>query len=304
VLVYSGTHTAGYNFTSMYLILAAMFSDLIFKHRDKLYLFKKDINIIFLGICLTSIFTIIKLNGPMYDWWGLRQEGATEAKYSLPFNELKGFRVDNSTADFFGKISQYGNTIKQEDSIFAYPSIPIVYLLLNKLPIINYPVLWFDVSEQSQSISIIKKLEFEKPNIIFWLKPPDFVYSGHANLRRLPSLIYFVDDWILKQIILKNYKMDSYSFFDTKKSWMSTNNEIIEKIPTVIFVTNENLTCSDLSSKDGIMEINCRAKEKFIIGDKINIVFKNKISFEKNINNIGFPVEINSFYSFLVLKRI
>jgi len=301
-LVYCGTHTAGYNFVSMQLVLALMIADFTCRHGDKLLGFRKELKIVLFGISVTFLFALLKLSGPLYDWWGLKQEGAIEARFSLPFDELNGFRVDKSTADFYGKIAEYKATMNADEVVFAYPSIPIIYLLLNKLPPVKLPVLWFDVSDQSQSREILAQLELNKPSVIFWLKPAEFVYSGHASLRRLPSLMGDVDSWLYNKIYSKQYLLDTVVMFDTDKTWRSKVPDVREVIETQFIVLQKGINCGNINEIEGVVKAVC-SDRKIDFGGKVMVSFINKYWFEKNFKLIGIPLSSNDYYIFTVLKR-
>ena len=302
-LVYCGTHTAGYNFVSMQLILAPMIADLFNRYGEKFLITNNERNIVLAGIGAAFLVILLKLNGPLYDWWGLKQDGVLAAKYPLPFDELRGFRVDEKTADFFGQLAKYKSTLSADDTVFAYPSIPIVYLLLNKKPPIKLPTLWFDVSDQSQAGKILSDLERTKPSMIFWLKPPDFVYNGHTALRRLPSLISSVDAWLYEKIYSGQYQVESISFFPVKHSWKSDVSDIREPIIAKVFVAHSGLTCKGINNIKGVLGSNCEKGETVVPGSRLSVTFSNRYWEGKSITSIGFPYSTDDDNTFIVLRR-
>lgn len=302
-LVYCGTHTAGYNFVSMQLILAPMIADLFHRYGEKFLVLNNERNIVLAGIGAALLVVLLKLNGPMYDWWGLRQEGVLEAKYPLPFNELRGFRVDKATADFFGKLAKYKSTLSADDVVFAYPSIPIVYLLLNKTPPIKIPTLWFDVSSELQAEGVLSDLERTNPSVIFWLKPPDFVYNGHAELRRLSSLISGVDGWLYDRINSGEYQIEDISFFHVANSWKSDVSDIRDPITVKMNVAHSGLTCEGIKNIKGVLGSTCENVETIAPGSRFSVTFANRYWEYKSIASIGFPYSTDDDYTFIVLRR-
>ncbi|MBV5328693.1 MAG: hypothetical protein JZU65_13865 [Chlorobium sp.] len=303
-LAYCGTHTAGYNFVGMQLILALMIADIAYCCYEQYPTIRNDRKIALTGFGIVLIVIGLKLAGPIYNWWGLKEGGVFGSKYSLPFDELRGFRVGKPTADIFNTLAEYKTTLSEKDSIFAYPSIPIVYLLLNKKPPIKLPTLWFDVSDRSQLENVVRDLEHMMPSLIFWLKPPDFVYNGHANLRRLPSLISGVDDWLYKKITSCQYQIEQVIPIDLDDSWKANNPDFHKTITAQFFVGNSGLKCKQIRHLNGVTETTgCIDEDTVSPGSTISVNFSNRYWLNKNMGVIGFPYSTNDSYTFIVLKR-
>jgi hypothetical protein len=239
----------------------------------------------------------------MSDWWGLKEGGVMGAKYSLPFDDLHGFRVNKTTAEVFGKIAEYKTVLGEKDEIFAYPSIPIAYLLLNKMPPIKLPTLWFDVSDRSQLGGVVKDLEQKMPSVIFWLRPPDFVYNGHAELRRLPSLISGVDDWLYEKIISGQYQVESALSLNVDDSWKLRNPDIREPTSVKIFVTHPGVTCDQVRKLNGVVSADCVRGNTLDLGSIYSVTFINHYWQDQYINVIGFPYSSDDAHIFIVLRR-
>jgi hypothetical protein len=54
---------------------------------------------------------------------------------------------------------------------------------------------------------ILKQLETNEPDYIFWLKPPIFAYEGHSILKRSTLPLSSIDDFINNQINLNKYSI-------------------------------------------------------------------------------------------------
>jgi hypothetical protein len=205
-LAYCGTLTAGYNFVSMELLIAIMFTELasFLSHKNP-----QDTK--FIPLCFliaTSFFVAVypKITLPPYNWWGLQAGCVTCNTVKLPFASLRNLSTDDKTAKMFEAVKVVANEIQKQDRIFAYPSIPIVYQLLNKLPI-GTPVLWFDVASTKDGKTTADELSKVHPRYIFWLKPPAYVYQGHFKLRKSDPAMLYVDRWIYENIQNGNYKI-------------------------------------------------------------------------------------------------
>lgn len=303
-LVYCGTHTAGYNFVSMQFILAAMFADSICYYQNKFHKFINLRNIIITGIFSACIVVLLKLNGPLYNWWGLKQEGLLRAKYALPFDELRGFRVDKTTSDFYEIISKYDSKLQDDEAVFAYPSIPIIYLLLNKLPPVKLSTLWFDVSNQGQFANILNDLETQKPEVIFWLKPPIYVYNGHAQLRRLTSLMAEVDLWLYEKIRSNEYIVEEILDMNSMENWESNVKDLHDRYSISFLMTNNDLTCTSINNMEGILSSNCNLLSlPTIRGSVIDVEFQNRYYALKYLRLLGVPLKDPANHYFIVLKK-
>lgn len=206
-IAYCGTQTAGYNFVSLELLLALMTAEIINIKADLKFQNYKIYSIL---APLAFIYMMTpKIAGSTYNWWGLKTDSILdEHAKNLPFKELKGIETDIQTSKMFKEISDVKEHIEEKDTIFAYPSIPIVYQLLGKKPLVA-PVLWFDVAGSGDGRDVIRNLNVSKPKYIFWLRPPWGVYVGHFSLRKMDPAMIDVDDWLINEIKNGQYEVVS-----------------------------------------------------------------------------------------------
>jgi hypothetical protein len=206
MLAYCGTQTAGYNDVSLEFSIALMFSDITkyfylntnSKYQDN----KSHLFILIFVIFILSV--AVKFFGPSYNWWGLKTGGLRTDQFPLPFSELQHLSADKKTYQMFDAIFKVKSDLKSQDEIFSYPSIPLAYLLL-KRNFVGTPVLWFDVSSESDATYTVSELNKKKPKYIFWLKPPKAVYEGHFNLRKKDPAMLQVDQWLFDSLESKQY---------------------------------------------------------------------------------------------------
>jgi len=303
-LAYCGTHTAGYNFSSMQLIIAAVLADFT----DRFLPASNDdrpINLAItkLSVLLSLVVIAIKIFGNIYNWWGVTQKNILNADQPIPFVQLDGFRVDKQTSEFYKELLKYKKILKNDDQIFAYPSIPIVYLLLNKIPQTKFPVLWFDVSDSKNASEVIRQLEVSNPALIFWLKPPQFVYNEHFKLRKTTSLLAAIDDWVILQLISKQFKVDTILFHESDFDVKEFKKPVVKNF----LVLDVNLTCEALYEIDGVIpsnysDLNC-LQNLNLYGKKVNIQFESEYSYRKNAIKIGIPNVYEGEAIFIVLSR-
>jgi hypothetical protein len=307
-LVYCGTHTAGYNVVSMQLIIALMIADFSANFSQGFFAARiKNRYVITFGVSAIVLVILLKLSFDLYNWWGLRQGNVMKATYTAPFEELNGFRVDKPTSEFFIELAKYKQTLKADDKLFAYPSIPIAYLLLNKVPPVRMPIQWFYVSARSQAKGILEELEASKPKVIFWLQPPAYVYSGHAELRRLPSLMSAVDEWLYAQISSGSYKVEKLIQFPVSKSWQADIEDLIKPVTLDTFFTRD-VNCAEIAKLKGVtikdLSVNCSPYEAIKLGSIRKVTFENNYQKELQMKDFGFSYQEDDSHNFLVLNRV
>lgn len=206
---YCGTQTAGYNALSTNVLLAIFMAEVI-----DIFLFrlKKETNSIWVYSLIAPMLFAIVISpklfaGVCYNWWGLKSDGImSRGKVTLPFSELSGIRSDPATAKMFEFVAAVGTRLNTGDSVFAYPSIPIVYSLLKIKPT-GSAVLWFDVSTYADGKRTIEQLDAKLPRFIFWLRPPVSVYDGHFKLRKSDPAMLEVDEWLIHRLCSNQYKI-------------------------------------------------------------------------------------------------
>jgi hypothetical protein len=287
----------------MQLIIAPMIADLLHRYGERSSPFRTGRSRVGAVVAAATLAVVLKMAGPMYDWWGLREGGFLDASYPLPFDELRGFRVSRQTADLFGELFRYRTILRAEDAVFAYPDIPIVYLLLDKRPPVRLPTLWFDVSDASQLQDVVSDLERAKPEVIFWLKPPNFVYSGHAELRRLPSLMGGVDEWIYEKISSKEYHVEYVLPLNVDNSWRSSNPDFRLSAHGEWLVARSGVTCDQIRLLKGLTSTDCHGNESLAQGAVLGVTFINRYWLDTNVQSVGIPYSTNDSHTFIVLRR-
>lgn len=309
MLVYSGTLTAGYNSVSMQMVLAGMISCGVVALESRVKIGRMQV--LGAGFAVSLLVLALKLAGPLYDWWGLRQSGLMAAKHSLAFNELSGFRVDQRTSQLFEIANSKKEKLADEDTILSYPSMPILYMLLQKKPVVNVPVMWFDVSSYSKSEDVVATLQKNPPKIVFWLRPPDFVYEGHSKLRGQPSLMDVVDKWLYAEIRAGRYILsDKLVQFYVNDSPDSKNQYLYNPSEVEVLVTKAGLSYGEIEGWDGIVKVDspsntkCRPNDVISVGSRLKIVFKNNTAQDELLSKIGVPYVIDNAHTFITLERV
>ncbi len=206
-LVYCGTQSAGLNIVSLEYLIAISFSETLHFFIKK-FGFKNFLKI-------TPHIFLLLIAGPKimgnigYEWWGY-EAGRTITRQNVieDFDYLRGVSTDSVTANVIEELYSVKQVINENDTIFAYPSIPVIYKLLNKPPL--FPLVhWFDVISDQQIKNTLILLSEKAPDYIFWLRPQWSVYEGHFRLKRKIPFQLLIDDYIINQVYLNNYEVMS-----------------------------------------------------------------------------------------------
>ena len=132
-LLYASTMTSEFAADSAIMVLC-------FPIAYTLTLFNKFKNPVFSIILIGSLFlfTIIHLGKKLqtpYSWWGLTAKPISSSKFTPPYKQLKGLKVDLATYEVLSKIQINVNSFsKTQNDVYFYPHIPFFYLLHKKLP--------------------------------------------------------------------------------------------------------------------------------------------------------------------------
>jgi hypothetical protein len=308
-LAYTSTNTAFYNYVSMQLVLAMGLGYFVFKVSTLFTSRYQGIFSISLAVACCISTVGLKMHGPMYSWWGLRQEGVGDYRQQSSFIELSGFKLDQKTHEFYELLWKERNTLSSDQTIFAYPSIPIAYLLLNKRPQTKYPILWFDVTSAEQAAEIISDLNQNSPDVIYWLKPPKSVYLGHESLRRQPALMSEIDEWIIDAIEKKLYAVDGTMNFPLFRNYWDDSKLAIDHKKINIKILDNSISTQELVDLPGyVSHTNVKASQRVTNGshwepnDVIEVVFQNEYFLTQAINKVGMPVASDR-YVFYILKK-
>lgn len=140
----------------------------------------KIINLLFVFSLMMGLVSA-KLIAP-YSWWGTKSGMAEEMCYEVDAPYMEGIRVALNTKII---IEEVYNTIEEnkddESTLFAFPQIPMFYLMNDIMPFTESYIQWFDVSADKTLIEDMEKIKSERPDFILLLKLPEFVLNGHET---------------------------------------------------------------------------------------------------------------------------
>lgn len=230
VLSYCGTQTAGFNAVSLALPIALMASELYSLLASVFPLVVARRLLVFASISIAAAFLVKSVSGFSYNWWGLTNKTIVRDKYVDINNQIIGkILLDSATANILRYVASKKDVLHDDDAVLVTPSIPLLYLLLDKLPVIN-PVLWFDVTS-SKDLNVYDNFRKDaSPEYIFWLKTPGYVYDGHYNLRKKDPVMYDIDEDLTKKVRTGEYKVDAVFFPSEMESAKSVNDTVSTKV--------------------------------------------------------------------------
>lgn len=198
-IVYGNSMTAGFNFVGVQIGVAMFFAS-SFTEMSKI---RKSASYIFIAL-IFSISAInfyrIKINGDLYSWWGYAIGGLIENSVDDNNPKLQGLKVSYETEEILKNVRVSLEQSKNEGRYYFYPHIPLFYFLYDIPLTTKFPILWFDTAPSKFRERILAEFNSLQPEYIYWLKPPRFVYDGHAGLRGQDSVMTDVDEIILKGI--------------------------------------------------------------------------------------------------------
>lgn len=257
-LAYCSTHTAGFNFIGMYIVVAFAMSYLAFQLSG----FKYSKNMFFVLIFIFLNIALSKVIVP-YNWWGMSQDNIFAARYKVNYPQMKNIFVDEKTSILFNTVKESIDKYSKEvDDVFLYPHIPIFYFLHHKKPPVKSIIQWFDFATTKQLADDLSKLKIKKPNLIVMFSPPLFVYEGHANLLKHPLIQLDYDHFFHDLILSGQYRIEKIVYF--KDTDRLSQFKYIEKE----FVVSNPLL-NKKSIKDIVNTINLNNSDYYIVDSKI-----------------------------------
>ena len=159
--------------------------------------------------CLTSM--AIKVIAPN-QWWGINEESIYEMKYETDIPILKGIKVSESEKKMYEGICEIVNeNTTEEDSIYCFPHIPIIYEMTNRMdPGVYGKVQWFDVSDNETLKKDTEIISEMKPRVIIIYNLKDSTYEGHEDLFNYGELsgTRYMRDFLYEFVNTENYRYE------------------------------------------------------------------------------------------------
>ncbi len=120
-----------------------------------------------------------------YTWWGIAEPDIRTATTHPRIPLLKGFSLSETTSHILEDVtSTIGKYDLTGDDIFAFPNIPLFYVLLDKIPKRFIFIHWYDVLPDALAVSEARRIDASPPKIILYFRLSKEVASGHEMLFR------------------------------------------------------------------------------------------------------------------------
>jgi hypothetical protein len=180
-LIYGTGTSGGVGDAGLILAVGLMFGHLL--------LVRSYFNVGKVVILTTCVFFMLFLASKKYIkpyyWWSLAQPDVRTATQPVKLKYLHGFLLSKETVRVYSEvISIVEKYTKPGDSIYAFPNIPVFYLLTNRRPDTFAIVNWFDVLPDKLAIDEAKHILWSPPKVIIWLDIPDSVWAEHEKMFR------------------------------------------------------------------------------------------------------------------------
>ena len=138
-----------------------------------------------LVLIVSFIFTFSsrKFDVP-YTWWGVKEPSVREAIYLSKTPILRGIQMSQHTAESIDAMASSLAKGTQEGDVFAFPNIPLAYLVANRWPNSKIVIPWFDFLPDVPARAEAVRLLANPPAIIVNLKLPPAAWGAHERLFR------------------------------------------------------------------------------------------------------------------------
>lgn len=138
---------------------------------------------LFISFSLILTFTSRKFDTP-YAWWGITEPTVRSANFTSELPIAKRLNLSKTSAAIYNNLFKELKLVKEEEKIFAFPHIPIIYLISNKYPDSKVLVSWFDFLPDTEAIIEADRIIKNPPTIIAELIMPDSTWASHEKLFR------------------------------------------------------------------------------------------------------------------------
>jgi len=124
-----------------------------------------------------------KFDAP-YAWWGVAEPSVREATHLSKTPIARGLRISQSTAENIDALANSLAKGPRGGDVFAFPNIPLVYLIADRWPNSKVVVPWFDFLPDTPARAEAARLLGTPPATIVNLKLPLVAWEAHERLFR------------------------------------------------------------------------------------------------------------------------
>lgn len=160
-----------------------------------------------------------------YSWWGLTESDMRQASDQIDVPYMNDILVSTQTKHGIETIVSITNEHSAPgDSIFAFPHIPIFYLLTDRYPVTFTLVQWFDVASDANVVKDIERIKTNLPKVIIHTRINEVIMISHetlfrnteekSGLRRMSEALDLIEkenNYVLAASInIQNFPVDIY----------------------------------------------------------------------------------------------
>ena len=160
-----------------------------------------------------------------YSWWGLTESDMRQASNQIDVPYMNDILVSAQTKHGIETIVSITNEHSAPgDSIFAFPHIPIFYLLTDRYPVTFTLVQWFDVASDANVVKDIERIKTNLPKVIIHTRINEIIMRSHetmfrntaaeSGLRKMSAALDLIEsenNYVLAASInIQNFPVDIY----------------------------------------------------------------------------------------------
>ena len=207
------------------------------------------------------------------------QSKISQAKYSLPYEQLRYIQVDKSTANLFETVKNVIDSKSIGNDLYLFPNIPIFYELHYKLPLTRNIVQWFDVITQKKMEREILDIKELQPNLVVMFTPTGLAYSLHELIKKMPQLQSQIPKYFDSQVAEGKYQLIKYQINNNEESAESIvtieykvlNPKVFSKVAEELNNSSKNISIIKLNSNGQDLNYKEMLKHKLQPYDRLTI---------------------------------
>lgn len=147
----------------------------------------------------------------MYAWWGLDTGSLAEQTEVADVPYLSHIKMSKRYARMYeGVYQSVQERSGEEEGIFVFPHMPVLYLLCDRPQATNMANVWFDVTTDAGVIADIDVIREKKPRVIVACMIDDYVINSHEKSFRQgeESGLHQMQDFLIEFIEEEEYVCD------------------------------------------------------------------------------------------------
>ena len=149
----------------------------------------------------------------IYNWWGLDVGSISEQTQTTNVPMLAGIKVNKAYARMYNGVTEsVQEHSNEDDEIFVFPHMPVLYLMCDRPRATNTANQWFDVSTDAAVIADIDVIKEKKPKVMVICMIDEYVVNSHESSFRqgAKSGLHEMQDFLADFVIEEGYIIDGF----------------------------------------------------------------------------------------------